>query len=67
MSHAEIIEAYPELSEGKIQAVLTYASKALHNEVVIDIRNHGEREKVEIFRFAQDDRLCHSERSEESR
>ena len=43
MSHAEIIEAYPELSEGSIQAVLTYASKALRNEVVLDIRNHGER------------------------
>jgi uncharacterized protein (DUF433 family) len=29
MSHAEIIEAYPELNEESIQLVLTYASRAL--------------------------------------
>ena len=29
MSHAEIIEAYPELNEENIQLVLTYASRAL--------------------------------------
>ena len=28
MSHAEIIEAYPELNEENIQLVLTYASRA---------------------------------------
>ncbi|MCZ6680794.1 MAG: DUF433 domain-containing protein [Candidatus Poribacteria bacterium] len=37
MSHAEIIEAYPELTEESIQAVLAYASRALRNEVVIDL------------------------------
>jgi uncharacterized protein (DUF433 family) len=37
MSNAEIIEAYPELNEENIQAVLAYASRALHNEVMIDL------------------------------
>jgi len=37
MSHAEIIDAYPELTEESIQAVLTYALGALRNEVMIDI------------------------------
>ena len=32
MSHAEIIEAYPELNEENIQLVLTYASRALHTD-----------------------------------
>ena len=34
MSNAEIIEAYPELNEENIQAVLAYASQVLHNEVI---------------------------------
>ena len=37
MSNAEIIKAYPELNEENIQAVLTYASRALRNEVIIDL------------------------------
>jgi uncharacterized protein (DUF433 family) len=37
MSHAEIIDAYPELTEESIQAVLAYALGALRNEVMIDI------------------------------
>ncbi len=49
MSHAEIIEAYPELSEGRIQAILTYASKALHNEVVIDIEITAKGKKLRSF------------------
>ena len=32
MSHAEIIEAYPELNEENIQLVLTYASRALRTD-----------------------------------
>ena len=34
MSNAEIIEAYPELNEENIQAVLAYASQVLRNEVI---------------------------------
>jgi uncharacterized protein (DUF433 family) len=37
MSNAEIIEAYPELNAENIQAVLGYASRALRNEVMIDL------------------------------
>ena len=37
MSRAEIIEAYPELNEENIQLVLTYASRALRDEVIIDL------------------------------
>ncbi len=37
MSHAEIIEAYPELNEENIQLVLMYASRALRDEVIIDL------------------------------
>ena len=37
MSHAEIIEAYPELNEENIQLVLTYASRAFRDEVIIDL------------------------------
>lgn len=40
MSHAEINEAYPELTEENIQTVLAYAAIALKNEVVIDIQPH---------------------------
>ena len=32
MSHAEIIEAYPELNEENIQLVLTYASRAFRTD-----------------------------------
>ena len=37
MSNAKIIEAYPELNEENIQVVLAYASRALRNEVIIDL------------------------------
>ena len=37
MSHAEIFEAYPELNEENLQVVLAYASRALRNEVIIDL------------------------------
>ena len=40
MSHAEIIEDYPLLTEESIRAVLTYAAKALRNEIVIDVVSH---------------------------
>ncbi len=36
MSNEEIIADYPELSEESIRAVLAYAARALHNEIVID-------------------------------
>ena len=34
MSHAQIIEAYPELNEESIQAVIGYAAAVLQNEIV---------------------------------
>ena len=37
MSHTEIFEAYPELNEENLQLVLAYASRALRNEVIIDL------------------------------
>ena len=40
MSNEEIIANYPELSEESIRAVLAYAARALHNEIVIDVRTH---------------------------
>ena len=43
MSHAEIIEAYPELNEENIQLVLTYASRALRDEAIIDLPMTRER------------------------
>lgn len=43
MSHSEIIEAYPELNEESIQLVLTYASRALRDEVIIDLPTTRER------------------------
>ena len=43
MSHSEITEAYPELNEESIQLVLTYASRALRDEVIIDLPTTRER------------------------
>ena len=37
MSNQEIIADYPDLSEESIRAVLAYAARALHNEIVIDV------------------------------
>ncbi|RKU18866.1 antitoxin [Candidatus Poribacteria bacterium] len=37
MSHTEIIEDYPLLTEESIRAVLAYAAKALRNKIVIDV------------------------------
>ncbi len=37
MSHTEIFEAYPELNEENLQLVLAYASRALRDEVIIDL------------------------------
>ena len=37
MSNEEIIESYPILNEESIRAVLSYAARALHNEIVIDV------------------------------
>ena len=37
MSNQEIIADYPDLTEESIQAVLSYAARALQNEIVIDV------------------------------
>ncbi len=42
MSHTEIFEAFPELNEENLQLVLAYASRALRDEVIIDLPiTHG--------------------------
>lgn len=33
MSHAEIVEAYPDLTLDDVKAVIQYAADALHNDV----------------------------------
>jgi len=38
MSHAEIVEAYPELTIADVNAVLQYAAQALHNDVLIEVK-----------------------------
>lgn len=40
MSHEEIIADYPDLTEESIRTVLTYAAKALRNEIFIDVVSH---------------------------
>lgn len=40
MSNQEIIADYPDLSEESIRAVLSYAVRALQNEIVIDVPSH---------------------------
>jgi uncharacterized protein (DUF433 family) len=42
MSHAEIVEVYPELTIDDVKAVIQYAAEALHNDVVIEIKTPGE-------------------------
>lgn len=37
MSNQEIIADYPDLTEESIRAVLSYAARALRNEIVIDV------------------------------
>lgn len=37
MFHTEIFEAYPELNVENLQLVLAYASRALRDEVIIDL------------------------------
>lgn len=41
MSNQEIIEAYPILSEESVRAVLAYAARALHNDIVVDSPTHS--------------------------
>jgi uncharacterized protein (DUF433 family) len=38
MSHAEIVEAYPELTATDVNAVIQYAADTLHNDVFIELR-----------------------------
>ena len=40
MSHEDIIADYPDLTEESIRAVLSYAARALRNEIVIDVVSH---------------------------
>jgi uncharacterized protein (DUF433 family) len=42
MSHAQVTEAYPELTEDAIREVLRYASQALKNDIVIEIKSTRE-------------------------
>jgi uncharacterized protein (DUF433 family) len=37
MSHQEIIENYPQLTEADIQAALTYAAEVMRQEVVLPL------------------------------
>ncbi|NOY91622.1 MAG: DUF433 domain-containing protein [Deltaproteobacteria bacterium] len=37
-SRAEILEAYPQLTDDGLTAALTYAAKALKNEIVWDVQ-----------------------------
>lgn len=46
MSHEEIIADYPDLTEESIRAVLTYAAKALRNEIVIDVVSQKTQQKI---------------------
>ena len=36
-NYADILEAYPHLTREDIQAALRYASRFMHNEVVLDL------------------------------
>jgi uncharacterized protein (DUF433 family) len=42
MSHAEIMEAYPDLTLDDVKAVIQYAADALHNDVLIEVKSTGE-------------------------
>jgi uncharacterized protein (DUF433 family) len=42
MSHAEIVEAYPELTVEDVNAVIRYAAEALHNDVLIEVKTTRE-------------------------
>jgi uncharacterized protein (DUF433 family) len=44
MSHAEIVEAYPELTVENVNAVVQYAAEALHNDVLIEVKSTREAE-----------------------
>ena len=41
MSHAEIVEAYPELTIDDVKAVIHYAAEALRNDVLIEVKTPG--------------------------
>jgi uncharacterized protein (DUF433 family) len=38
MAHAEIVDAYPELTIEDVKAVVRYAADALHNDVLITVK-----------------------------
>ena len=39
MSHADIVEAYPELTVEDVNEVIRYAAESLHNDVVIEVES----------------------------
>jgi uncharacterized protein (DUF433 family) len=44
MSHAEIVDAYPDLTVEDVNAVVQYAAAALHNDVLIEVKSTREAE-----------------------
>ena len=42
MSHAEIVEAYPELTIDDVKAVIHHAAEALRNDALIEVTTPGE-------------------------
>ena len=42
MTHAKIVEAYPELTIDDVKASIQYAADALHNDVLIEVKTTGE-------------------------
>ena len=39
MTHTDIVEAYPELTVEDVNEILRYAARALHNDVVIEVKS----------------------------
>jgi uncharacterized protein (DUF433 family) len=44
MSHAAIVDAYPDLTVEDVNAVVQYAAAALHNDVLIEVKSTREAE-----------------------
>ena len=44
MAHAEIVDAYPDLTVADVNAVVQYAAAALHNDVLIEVKSTREAE-----------------------
>jgi len=39
--HADVLKAYPHLTDEDVQAALQYAARFMHNEVVVDLEGSG--------------------------